>query len=215
MEKFSMKFDVMPVTPSVLIPPGYLSSRLLNPIPGSELPEDMGAAQPQSGSKVGSSGALQSREWLIPALTWLGFLLGPFSILNQRLKQFCDNPRPKSLLCFFAYYFWQSSFRTVTNNPPYLRGLTHKGSSLTHEFGSSLGQFLFKQWLKDLNVLHLVATPCGKRGFQVSWQRKMELEGCALSLTFKACKRHTLLLLNVCWPEPVTWPSLAVKALEI
>lgn len=58
MEKLSMKFGVMPVTPSVLIPPGYLSFRPLSPIPGSQLSEDMGVAQPQSGSKVGSPGAL-------------------------------------------------------------------------------------------------------------------------------------------------------------
>lgn len=51
-----MKLGVMPVSPSVLISPGYLSSELHSCIPSSQLSERLGVAQPQGGSKVGSQG---------------------------------------------------------------------------------------------------------------------------------------------------------------
>lgn len=56
------KPGMMPVFPSVLIPPGYLSSGLFSPIPSSQLSEDL--AQSQGGSKVGSPRALHSAKLL-------------------------------------------------------------------------------------------------------------------------------------------------------
>lgn len=76
-------------------------------------------------------------------------------------------------------------------------------------------QFLFKQWLKDLSFLYLVAVPPEKRGFQVSWHRKSELKSCSFSLKALAWKWHTSLLLSASCPELVLRPSPTARALDI
>lgn len=48
------------VPPCVLVPPGYLSYRLLSTIPSSQLSKDLGAALPQCGRKVGSPEGLHA-----------------------------------------------------------------------------------------------------------------------------------------------------------
>lgn len=78
-----MKLGVMPVFPSVLIPPGYLSSGLLSPIPSSQLSEDL--AQSQGGSKVGSPRALHSGK-LLESCSDLAQILAKFLLCLESVS---------------------------------------------------------------------------------------------------------------------------------